>query len=152
MLVYVYKQVLGDVLQYMQIKPYPDENILNVVVPDITGLTLSAARRKLAGEGLELMDDGVSQTVLEQLPPPGSTLPTGGHVMAYTAASNAVTPETLVKTPDLLGLSDVDCARMARRRGLTLQLDGTGVCIRQTPAAGEYVPPGTVVNIILAEP
>ena len=146
------KQVLGDVLQYMQIKPYPDENTLNVVVPDITGLTLSAARRKLAGEGLELMDDGVSQTVLEQLPPPGSTLPTGGHVMAYTAASNAVTPETLVKTPDLLGLSDVDCARMARLRGLTLQLDGTGVCIRQTPAAGEYVPPGTVVNIILAEP
>ena len=146
------KQVLGDVLQYMQIKPYPDENTLNVVVPDITGLTLSAARRKLAGEGLELMDDGVSQTVLEQLPPPGSTLPTGGHVMAYTAASNAVTPETLVKTPDLLGLSDVDCARMARLRGLTLQLDGTGVCIRQTPAAGEYVPPGTVVNITLAEP
>ena len=146
------KQVLGDVLQYMQIKPYPDENTLNVVVPDITGLTLSAARRKLAGEGLELMDDGVSQTVLEQLPPSGSTLPTGGHVMAYTAASNAVTPETLVKTPDLLGLSDVDCARMARLRGLTLQLDGTGVCIRQTPAAGEYVPPGTVVNITLAEP
>ncbi len=144
------KQVLGDVLQYMQIKPYADETIPNIVVPDITGLTISSARRKLAEEGLEMLTDGVSQTVLEQLPPAGSELPKGGHVMAYTAASNHVTPETLVKTPDFSGMSDVDCARTARLRGLTLQLEGTGWCIRQTPAAGEYVPPGTAVNITLA--
>ena len=97
-----------------------------------------------------MLTDGVSQTVLEQLPPAGSELPKGGHVMAYTAASNHVTPETLVKTPNFSGMSDVDCARTARLRGLTLQLEGTGWCIRQTPAAGEYVPPGTAVNITLA--
>ncbi|MBE5803370.1 MAG: PASTA domain-containing protein [Clostridiales bacterium] len=145
------KQVLGDVLQYMQIKPYADETIPNVVVPAITGLTISSARRTLAEVGLEMLDDGVSQTVLDQLPPAGSELPRGGHVMAYTAASNQVTPETLVLTPDFLGMSDVDCARVARLRGLTLQLEGTGWCIRQTPAAGEYVPPGTEVRIILSQ-
>ena len=144
------KQILGDVLQYMQIKPYADETIPNVVVPAITGLTISAARRKLAEVGLEMMDDGVSQTVLDQLPPAGSELPQGGHVMAYTAASNQVTPETLVLTPDFSGMSDVDCARTARLRGLTLQLEGTGLCIRQTPAAGEYVAPGTEVTITLS--
>lgn len=144
------KQVLGDVLQYMQIKPYADETIPNVVVPAITGLTISSARRTLAEVGLEMLDDDVSQTVLDQLPPAGSELPQGGHVMAYTAASNHVTPETLVLMPDFSGMSDMDCARTARLRGLPLQLEGTGVCIRQTPAAGEYVPPGTEVHITLA--
>ena len=143
------RQVLEDTLQYLQIKPYADENIPNVVVPDITGLTISLARRTLAEVGLELLDDGAGQNVLDQLPPAGGTLPPGGHVMAYTAASNDVTPETLILMPDFSGMSDLDCARIARMRGLTLQLEGTGLCIRQTPAAGEYVPPGTEVTITL---
>ncbi|MBP3637859.1 MAG: PASTA domain-containing protein [Clostridia bacterium] len=143
------RQVLEDTLQYLQIKPYADENIPNVVVPDITGLTISLARRTLAEVGLELLDDGAGQNVLDQLPPAGGTLPPGGHVMAYTAASNDVTPETLILMPDFSGMSDLDCARIARMRGLTLQLEGTGLCIRQTPAAGEYVPPGTAVTITL---
>lgn len=144
------RQVLGDALQYLQILPYADETIPNVVVPDITGLTISAARRTLAGVGLEMLEDGVSQTVLDQLPPAGAELPQGGHVMAYTAASNGVTPETLVLMPNFSGMSDVDCARTARLRGLTIALDGTGWCIRQTPAAGEYVAPGTEVRITLS--
>ncbi|MBQ8312473.1 MAG: PASTA domain-containing protein [Clostridia bacterium] len=144
------RQVLGDVLQYLQILPYADETIPNVVVPDITGLTISAARRTLAEVGLEMLEDGVSHTVLDQLPPAGAELPQGGHVMAYTAASNEVTPETLVLTPNFSGMSDVDCARTARLRGLIIALDGTGWCIRQTPAAGEYVAPGTEVRITLS--
>ncbi len=143
-------QVLGDVLRHLQIKPYADETLPDAVVPDITGLTISAARRTLAEAGLEMLEDGVSQTVLDQLPPAGASLPQGGHVMAYTAASNQVTPDTLIRIPDFSGQSDVDCARTARLRGLSLQLEGTGLCIRQTPAAGEYVPPGTEVTITLS--
>lgn len=145
------KQVLGDVLQYMQIKPYADESMPEVQVPAIMGLTISAARRTLAETGLEMLSDGAGDTVLDQLPPAGAWLPRGGHVMAYTAASTDVTPDTLVKMPDFLGHSDVDCARLARLRGLTLTLEGTGTCIRQTPAAGEYVPPGTQVKITLGQ-
>lgn len=144
------KQVIGDVLQYMQVKPYADETLPDVAVPDITGLTISSARRTLAEAGLEMLDDGAGETVLDQLPPAGASLPQGGHVMAYTAASNQVTPETLILVPDFSGQSDVDCARTARLRGLALQLEGAGVCSRQTPAAGEYVPPGTEVKITLS--
>ena len=144
------KQVMGDVLQYMQVKPYADETLPDVAVPDITGLTISSARRTLAEAGLEMLDDGAGETVLDQLPPAGASLPQGGHVMAYTAASNQVTPETLILVPDFSGQSDVDCARTARLRGLALQLEGAGVCSRQTPAAGEYVPPGTEVKITLS--
>ena len=144
------RQILQDALSYLQIKPYADENIPDVTIPDITGLTISAARRTLAEVGLELMSDGVNDTVITQLPPAGSTLVAGGHVMAYTVASNGVTPDTLILTPDFSGMSDVDCARVARLRGLTLKTEGTGLCVRQSPAAGEYVPLGTETTVWLS--
>ena len=95
-----------------------------------------------------MLDDGANDVVLDQLPPAGATLAEGGHVMAYTAQSTTVTPETLCCVPDLQGLSDVDCARLLRQRGLLLSMSGTGLCVRQTPAAGEYVPPQTSVHLI----
>ena len=95
------------------------------------------------------MDDGVSSVVLDQLPPAGARLVKGGHVMAYTAASSSVTPEELVCVPELTGLSDVDCARLLRQRGLLISMAGSGLCERQSPAAGEYVHPGTCVHVTL---
>ena len=144
------RQILQDALSYLQIKPYADDKIPDVTVPDITGLTISAARRTLAGVGLELMSDGVNDTVITQLPPAGSTLVSGGHVMAYTVASNGVTPDTLILVPDFSGMSDVDCARVARLRGLALKTEGTGLCVKQSPAAGEYVPLGTETTVWLS--
>lgn len=144
------RQIMQDILQYRQIMPLNDENSQEITVPGIVGLTISAARRKLGEAGLELMDDGCGDVVLEQLPPAGARLVSGGHVMAYTTSSSGVTPEELVQVPSLLGLSDVDCARMTRLRGLQLSMEGSGVCIRQTPAAGEYAAPGDTVQVVLS--
>lgn len=144
------RQIMQDVLGYMQIEPISDENSTEVPVPDIVGLTISAARRKLGEIGLELMHDGAADVVLEQLPPVGATLVSGGHVMAYTASGSGVTPEELVLVPSLIGMSDVDCARLTRLRGLDVSMEGNGLCIRQSPAAGEYVAPGTCVNAVLS--
>lgn len=144
------RQILADALAYMQIPPISDETAEAVTVPDTTGLTISAARRTLAEVGLELLDDGRADVVLEQLPPAGATLMKGGHVMVYTASDGGLTPETLVRVPGLAGLSDVDCARMTRLRGLTIQMEGTGLCVRQSPAEGEYVAPGTCVTVTLS--
>ena len=99
-----------------------------------------------------MMDDGVADTVLSQTPPAGASLVHGGHVMAYTAPDSGVTPETLVSVPDLIGLSALDCARMLRLRGLEINMQGTGVCVRQTPGAGDYAAPGASVVVILSTP
>lgn len=145
-------QILQDTLSYLQIEPTANAELQEVTVPDIAGLTISAARRTLAEVGLEILSDGVSDTVLSQMPPAGATLREGGHVMAYTALDESVTPEELVCVPELLGLSDVDCARILRQRGLEIDLTGTGLCIRQTPAAGDYAAPGATVKVELAQP
>ncbi len=140
------RQVLEEVLPLLGVEKYA-ENQKDVLVPDIKGLTISQARRTLTEAGLEMLEDGVNDVVLDQLPPPGASLAEGGHVMAYTDKSSTITPEELCCVPDLSGLSDVDCARLLRQRGLILSMTGTGLCVKQTPAAGEYVAPGTSVHL-----
>lgn len=143
------RQILQDALSYLQVPPVSNETDVEVHVPNIKGLTISQARRTLAEAGLEMIDDAVSDVVLDQLPPPGATLMSGGHVMAYTSGSGHVTPDDLVSVPDLVGLSALDCARMLRLRSLAVSMTGTGICIRQSPAAGEFVAPGSTVSITL---
>jgi len=140
------RQVFEEVLPLLGVERFAEISA-EVLVPDIKGLTISQARRTLTEVGLTLMDDGANSVVLDQLPPVGATLKEGGHVMAYTAAGASLTPEDLVCVPELTGLSDVDCARLLRQRGLVLSMVGTGVCVRQVPAAGEYVEPGTGVLV-----
>ena len=145
------RQIFDEVLPLLGVEKYAEISE-DVLVPDIKGLTISQARRTLTEAGLEMLDDGVNDVVLDQLPPVGASLVRGGHVMAYTAQSTTLTPEDLVRVPDLKGLSDVDCARLLRQRGLIISMAGTGVCVRQTPAAGEYIAPGESVHVSLAEP
>ena len=140
------RQIFEEALPLLGVEKYA-ENQKDVLVPDIKGLTIAQARRKLAEAGLDMLDDGVNTVVLDQLPPEGATLREGGHVMAYTASSETLTPQDLVCVPDLIGASDVDCARLLRQRGLLLSMVGTGVCVRQAPAAGEYVAPGTSILV-----
>ena len=145
------RQILQEALMCVGCEPSTAEATEEVAVPLIKGLTISDARRTLAEAGLEMMDDGVSSVVLDQLPPEGARLVRGGHVMAYTASSEALTPEELACVPDLTGMSDVDCARLLRQRGLLISMAGSGLCIRQSPAAGEYVKPGTSVHVTFSE-
>ncbi len=140
------RQIFEEALPLLGVERFA-ETAQDVMIPDIKGLTISQARRKLTEAGLNMLDDGANSVVLDQLPPPGATLKQGGHVMAYTASSETLTPEDLVCVPDLIGASDVDCARLLRQRGLLLSMVGTGVCVRQVPAAGEYIAPGTAVLV-----
>ena len=141
------RQILEEALMVMGVEPTGDEILPEVLVPSIEGLTISEARRKLADVGLNMLDDGVATVVLDQLPPEGAKLVQGGHVMAYTGSSSSVTAEELVCVPDLTGMSDVDCARLLRQRGLIISMAGSGLCNGQSPAAGEYVQPGTTIHV-----
>ncbi len=144
------RQVLQEALPLLGILPENGEIDEEIEVPDVKGLTIRDAERKLSQVGLEAVTDGVNSVVLDQLPPGGAKLVKGGHVMLYTASSQSLTPQDLTCVPDLTGLSDVDCARMLRQRGLTMSMYGQGLCSEQSPAAGEYVPPGTTIFITMA--
>lgn len=143
-------EIMASALSYLNVPPSdPDVTYAEVTVPDITGLTISAARRILAQEGLEMICDDVADTVVSQLPPAGASLVVGGHVMAYTVQTEEISPQELICVPDFTGLGDVDAVRLGRLRGLEITLTGTGICVRQTPAAGEYVTPGATVEVVM---
>ena len=144
------RQIMQEMLPYLGIDPENDEKDEEIEVPALKGLTIGDAKRKLSQVGLESVTDGVNTVVLDQLPPAGAKLVQGGHVMLYTAGSEELTPEELVCVPDLTGLGDVDCARLVRQRGLTMSMTGQGLCTEQSPAAGEYVQPGTTIFLLMA--
>ena len=144
------RQILEESLAVLGVEKRSEENSQESLVPDVRGLTIAEARRKLTEAGFGMLEDGISTVVLDQLPPPEATLVTGGHVMVYTAATEQLIPEELVCVPDLQGMSDVECARLLRRRGLLISMAGTGLCKNQSPAAGEYVQPGDTVHVVLS--
>lgn len=143
------RQILQDTLSYLGVKPAA-EGTPDVTVPDITGKTTREAAALLRKAGLEMMQDGAADVVLYQLPPAGTQLVSSGCVMAYTTSQGSVTPDTLVCVPDLSGMSDVDCARLTRQRGLLMDMVGTGLCYGQKPAAGQYVQEGTRVTVMFS--
>ena len=141
------RQILEESLALLGVERDGEKITQMSLVPDVRGLTVAEAKRKLTEAGFHMLTDGVSTVVLDQLPPPEAKLVSGGHVMVYTASTDGVTAEELVCVPDLKGMSDVECARLLRRRGLIISMAGWGCCESQSPAAGEYVQPGTTVHV-----
>ena len=71
----------------------------------------------------------------------------GDQALLYTWDVNAPAAEDMVCVPDVRGLSMVDASRVLRARGLQMELAGSGLAVKQTPAAGAYAPPGTKVKV-----
>lgn len=143
------RQVMEETLHYLGIAPADPSATQSpqVEIPDVIGLSLKDAKKKLGELGLISLDDGQSDTVTDQMPAAGAQLSMGGQVMLYTNQEGAVEPLDLVKVPDVGGLSMVEAGRLLRLRGLEMVLKGSGLAASQTPAAGEYVAPGAQVQV-----
>ncbi|MBQ4073821.1 MAG: PASTA domain-containing protein [Clostridia bacterium] len=141
------KQILEEILPYLGI---PRADVLEekrVTVPNIIGCTLEEARKILAEAGLFCESDGASNVVSAQAPAPGASLQAGGQVMLYTYEDAPVPVMEWVSVPDVEGLSIVEAGRQIRARGLEMMLEGSGLAIRQQPAAGTFTAPGTIVKV-----
>lgn len=123
-----------------------------VTVPDVTGMTLAQARKTLADAGLLSETDGVSQQVTAQAPAAGGQMIAGGKVMLYTYENQPIQAMELVSVPDVKGLSMVEAGRQLRARGFEMILSGSGLAVRQEPAAGSYVAPGGRVLVTFELP
>jgi serine/threonine-protein kinase len=126
------------------------------VVPDINGLTVSAASDLLRESGLVLGQQSVqfserpSDTIISQNPTAGVTLQSGASVDVVISGGR----ETIV-VPPLVGLtSSEDAQQELRALGLSLGTlteveseQPSGVVVATDPPAGTEVQLGSVVNI-----
>jgi len=146
------RQIIEDTLRYLGYQKTGEGEQKRVQVPDVTGMSLEDAARILRAVPLKWETDGVSDTVTAQMPAPGAQMLSGGQMMLYTAPQEAVRPDVMTAVPDVRGLSVVEASRALRARGLEIQLEGSGVAVRQIPAAGSYAAQGSTVQVLFEMP
>ena len=140
-------QILSDVLPYLGCKSVSDEERVENEVPQLIGLSLAEARRLASEAGFRVLDDGAGAVVTAQMPSAGAKLVSGGQMMLYTYTEDLPEPEEVVCVPDVLGQSLAQAGTLLRQRGLEMQIEGSGLAVRQEPSAGEYAARGTVVKV-----
>ena len=147
-------QIMAEVLNYLGVrKADPDATEPPAVtVPDVRGLTVAEARKALSDAMLLYETDGLSQAVSDQAPAAGAKLPAGSKVMLYTFEREPLQPMDLVSVPSVKGLSMVEAGRQLRARGFDMEITGSGLAVRQEPAANTFAPPGSRVKVTFQLP
>ncbi len=113
-----------------------------VVVPDLRLLPPRAAERSLNGIGLRAQLQGDGARVLAQSPAAGEAAERGASVTLWLSAPADSSGRRL---PDLAGLPVREALRRLTLRQVAARIEGRGVVVRQSPAAGTPLPlPGCV--------
>jgi stage V sporulation protein D (sporulation-specific penicillin-binding protein) len=103
---------------------------------------------RIQGYSVTVVGDGT--TVVAQSPEAGSKLSAGGTITLYTDES--LIPKE-IEVPDVAGMSVTEVNNAIIGAGLKLKLIGVSesasnqVAYSQTPAAGEKVMPGTIIEV-----
>ena len=141
------KRILEEILPYLGIRKQEELTAPTVTVPDCAGMTVSEARKTLSALPLFAQTDGQSDRVSAQTPAAGAKMPAGGTVILYTYEDEPVKPMDMIRVPDVTGLPIVEASRVLRSRGLLLQIEGSGLAVKQSPAAGAYAAEGDTVQV-----
>ena len=147
------REILERALVYMGVAPDTGEPPAEqVTVPDVTGLGVDEARAALADSGLDSVLDGTGGMVMRQLPVAGARMNAGALVMLYVDGPAEGDGAAAVSVPDVTGMPVTEANRLLRSYGLELQIEGSGLAVRQEPAAGEQVNPTTRVAVRFEPP
>lgn len=147
-------QIMEGVLSYLNVeKNDPKATAAPVVtVPDTVGMTMAEAKKTLWEQGLLWETDGLTDTVSAQAPAAGAQASAGTAVMLYTYEQEPLQIMDLVTVPDVKGMSMVEAARQLRARGFDMEITGSGLAVRQSPAGGSYASCGSIVKVTFELP
>ncbi len=147
--------ILAESLEYLGVsKQYTEAETPDtyVSVPNLSGMTRSAAREAVLNSGLDYMIRGEGETIVDQLPRADEMMEEDSIVILYTEERNE--DEDTVTVPDLEGTSVSDAKDILNARGLNFEVSGAGhseaynsYAAAQTIEPGTEVPPGTVVGV-----
>lgn len=154
--------IAGFLLAYFLVAVFvfPDaESDVSVSVPGVVGLTREDAQRRLISAGLvpllgeeRFSGDAPKSTVLSQTPPAGESVTRGATVALDISAGQQ---RSLI--PSLAGLTQGDAERAIRGAGLQpgdvseqRSDSARGLVLDSRPAAGQGVPAGTRVDLVVS--
>ena len=139
--------VMADILPYLGVaRNYAPEDPAGqeIPVPDCCGLTAADAARKLKEAGLRGKTVGTGETVTDQIPAPGQTVPGGSELLLYLGES---AEERMVAVPDFTGMNRQQAAAAAGKLGLYLLITGNDDISPQVTAAAQNIAKDTEVPL-----
>lgn len=150
--------LIAQILDYMGIeKQYANSDELSgadVIVPTLTGKTLEEAKTLLGQRNLDVRVVGDGDTVTDQIPAAGASIPGGSAVALYLGAE---APTETVTVPNLVGKSPRAVETALNNLGLYVRPTGVSAyssntsSISQSIDAGTEVARGTVVEVRFAD-
>jgi stage V sporulation protein D (sporulation-specific penicillin-binding protein) len=159
----IFGEVMGEILDYLGVTPTneppppsppgfppPRKPREPVTTPQVVNLPVDMAERLARQAGLEIFFTGGGLTVTEQFPLAGSLAYRGGQMAANTAPPDPGREQ--VRVPALAGSTVIEAAATLAQKGLLMEVSGTGVVVRQEPAAGSLLRQGMRVSVFLEPP
>ncbi|MBQ9545100.1 MAG: PASTA domain-containing protein [Clostridia bacterium] len=147
-------KILAETLPYLGIDPQFTEDELKRIGKNIgnyVGRSSSTAQKLVAQLGLDCKVYGNGEMVVAQMPAADSRLSVNGVVVLFTDAQSA---QTLVKVPNVLGMTASNANKAIVNAGLNLELsDGDmsmmdgAIAISQSVPKDTLVAPGTIVTV-----
>ena len=149
--------VMGDILPYLGVSQTfepEDPAARQILLEDMTGMDLKQAEKRLKNAGLTAKLLGEGETVTDQIPAPGQTVPGNSQVLLYLGQP----PEKEeVTVPDFMGMDRQQASLAAAEAGLYILVTGnteispTVTVTAQDISAGTRVAPGTTVQLRFAD-
>jgi penicillin-binding protein 2B len=127
----VFKPVMKNSLQYLNIKPAKQEVSKAIKLPDTTGMTLEAGKEKLNKLGANVIVLGSGKEITKQLPAKNEGILEGEKVIVQTDGEMTI--------PDMTGWSLRDVMKIANLAKLELNTTGSGYVDKQNLKAGTRI-------------
>ncbi|MBF8247609.1 MAG: Peptidoglycan glycosyltransferase [Bacteroidetes bacterium] len=118
-----------------------------ISVPDVRTLRKSLAMKMLETLHLKSQFVGKGDVVVKQSPEPGKHVERGEVVTLVLKNDRIASPDGKVSIPNVRGMSVRRAMNQLILEDLDVRVQGSGVVIRQSPAPGERVRPGSTVQL-----
>jgi len=147
--------VMADILPYLDVKrSYGPEDAAGreIVIEDMTGLTLKEAEKQLKALGLSAQSIGTGDTVTAQIPAAGNTVPGNSQILLYLGEEPE---ERMATVPDFKGMNRQQASDAAGALGLYILVTGNtaldALVTAQSEAKNTKVPVGTTIRLEFAD-
>lgn len=139
-------ELLANILDYLGVeKQYTAEELTraDIIVPNVTGLSAIEGQRQAEKMGLTVRTVGTGETVTEQMPGQGASIPGGSQIILYLGEAK---PTDLVAVPDVSGKSPAEAQTALTAAGLYMKAAGMDSYATGTTAAGQSIEAGASVE------
>lgn len=147
-------RILEDTLRYLDVEPqYTEEErqAMDIFVPDLKGLSKENAIKNLTSEGFKYSVIGEGDTILNQMPKGGATIPGGSVIVLYTEeveAQKAVVPDVTNLSLSAARAKLAECKLNIGVTGVTSSGGNTpNISVKQSIMPGVTVDEGTVIEV-----